>query len=187
MFLVPRCLLHWNMTNASFTDRQMIWSTPWLLNSSKSSSYRGRWLDEQVGVKAPGSAKSTVFLPLKMSLLLSSCHRNGLSPGTLSSRTRVWNVTNGTWLLRGMIRMNAGLWLCWHCLFNHSFRPTDECFYLYGCFWWRACVELIGLPTEMDLKFRGSVLILAPEQWCFCCLLFSMVIVFASLRQITYW
>ena len=49
------------MTNGSFTDRQATVSTPLAASSSERSTNPGRWWSEQVGVKAPGTAKSTTL------------------------------------------------------------------------------------------------------------------------------
>jgi len=55
------------MTNASFTDRQTISSTPFSLIVSELWMKPGRCWFEQVGVKAPGSANTTTLRPLKNS------------------------------------------------------------------------------------------------------------------------
>src|SRR5690348_15521000 len=60
------------MTKASLTERQAIVSTPFPLMSPAFCTKPGRCLAEQVGVKAPGSAKSTTFLPLKISSVVMS-------------------------------------------------------------------------------------------------------------------
>src|SRR5476649_1972155 len=51
------------MTKASLTEMQAMVSTPFALNLSASATKPGTCLAEQVGVKAPGSAKATTFLP----------------------------------------------------------------------------------------------------------------------------
>ena len=60
------------MTKASFTAMQAT-SMPFFLNSPNFSTYPGRCLAEQVGVKAPGTENSTTFLPLKISSVLIAC------------------------------------------------------------------------------------------------------------------
>ncbi len=50
----------------------------------------------QVGVKAPGNEKTTTFLLPKISSVVTSCQRNGLSPPMLASRTRYLKVIWGT-------------------------------------------------------------------------------------------
>ena len=55
------------MTKASLTDRQTMASTPFALMAAACSTKPGRCLAEQVGVNAPGTAKSTTFLPLNRS------------------------------------------------------------------------------------------------------------------------
>ena len=67
-------LAHSFMTKVSLTETQAMVSTPLALSAWASSSKRGTWLDEQVGVKAPGREKRTTFLPAKISLLETSFH-----------------------------------------------------------------------------------------------------------------
>ncbi len=93
--LIPRCLPHWYMTKASFTEMHITSSTPCERSSSYISSNEGHCSLEQVGVKAPGSENTTTRRPSNSSRLLTSCQRNGLSPPMLSSRTRVLNTTSG--------------------------------------------------------------------------------------------
>jgi hypothetical protein len=50
------------------------------LISSYLDSYPGKCVEEHVGVKAPGSEKTTTRLPLKMSVVVTSFHVKGLSP-----------------------------------------------------------------------------------------------------------
>src|SRR5674476_812657 len=76
-----------SITKGSLTDRQITLSIPFALNTLASSLKRGRWVLEQVGVKAPGSANSTTVLPLNRASLLTFCH---------SPSTRIGNVTLGT-------------------------------------------------------------------------------------------
>jgi hypothetical protein len=59
------------ITKASFTERQTTLSTPFFEKSAACSTNPGRWRAEQVGVKAPGSAKSTTFLLAKISSVVS--------------------------------------------------------------------------------------------------------------------
>src|SRR5579859_2002863 len=66
------------MTKASLTDRQAISSTPLALSASKLFTKLGTCLAEQVGVKAPGSANSTAFLPAN-----SSSDRASFGPSTV--------------------------------------------------------------------------------------------------------
>jgi len=66
------------MTKASLTARQAITSTPFFLISAAFSTKPGRCLAEQVGVKAPGTANSTTFLPLKNSVLSTSFMPSGV-------------------------------------------------------------------------------------------------------------
>src|SRR5690348_18008741 len=58
------------MTNASLTDKQAIVSIPLPFSAENFSTKPGRCLAEQVGVKAPGNANKTTFLPLKISSLV---------------------------------------------------------------------------------------------------------------------
>lgn len=52
------------MTKASLTEMQTMVSTPLDLSSPALSTKPGRCFWEQVGVKAPGTAKRMTFLPL---------------------------------------------------------------------------------------------------------------------------
>ena len=47
---------------------QMMSSMPLSANVDANSLYRGRWVEEHVGVNAPGSEKTTTFFPLNRSL-----------------------------------------------------------------------------------------------------------------------
>src|ERR1700694_378876 len=58
------------MTKGSLTETQTMASMPCALNAGASSLNRGKCVDEQVGVNAPGSEKTTTFLPEKMSALV---------------------------------------------------------------------------------------------------------------------
>src|SRR5690242_14641537 len=51
------------MTYGSLTEMQARVSTPLLLNASAAATNPGTCLALQVGVKAPGRAKATIFLP----------------------------------------------------------------------------------------------------------------------------
>ena len=62
-------------------------SMPCALNAGASSLKRGRCVDEQVGVKAPGSEKTTTFLPAKISSLVTLAH---------SPLRRMRKLTSGT-------------------------------------------------------------------------------------------
>src|SRR5580698_9435305 len=55
------------MTKASLTEMQAMVSTPLALIESAFCTNPGRCLALQVGVKAPGTANSTTFFPLKIS------------------------------------------------------------------------------------------------------------------------
>src|ERR1700761_4341802 len=55
------------MTNASLTAMQAMVSTPLAFSASAFCTKPGRCLALQVGVNAPGTAKRTTFLPLKIS------------------------------------------------------------------------------------------------------------------------
>ena len=55
------------MTKTSLTAMQAMVSTPLALRASAFCTKPGRCLALQVGVKAPGTAKRTTFLPLKIS------------------------------------------------------------------------------------------------------------------------
>ncbi len=59
----PTCCAsaHAPITNGSLTDRQATVSTPFSFSWSWRTTKLGRWKSEQVGVKAPGTAKSTTF------------------------------------------------------------------------------------------------------------------------------
>ena len=60
-------------TTAAFTERQAMVSTPFALMASAYCTKPGRCLALQVGVKAPGTAKSATRLPLKRSSVEISC------------------------------------------------------------------------------------------------------------------
>mmetsp|Transcript_17212 Transcript_17212/g.29416 ORF Transcript_17212/g.29416 Transcript_17212/m.29416 type:complete len:213 (-) Transcript_17212:51-689(-) len=60
----PTLLPQASITKASFTLRQAMVSTPLALISSARSTKPGKCLRLHVGVKAPGTAKMTTFLPL---------------------------------------------------------------------------------------------------------------------------
>ena len=77
---------HAPMTKASLTERQTISSTPLALIARACSRKPGRCFREQVGVKAPGTAKSTTRLPLKTSPTVTSF--GPPSPISLSFRSR---------------------------------------------------------------------------------------------------
>src|SRR5688500_11297764 len=55
------------MTNTSFTAMQAMVSMPFALKLSMLPMNPGRCFASQVGVNAPGTEKSTTFLPLKSS------------------------------------------------------------------------------------------------------------------------
>jgi hypothetical protein len=61
------------MTKGSLTLMHATVSTPLALSSSEASTNPGRCLSEHVGVKAPGTAKSTTRLPLVRASTVSSC------------------------------------------------------------------------------------------------------------------
>ena len=72
---------HFLITKASFTDKQYTSSIPQAFIASYASSYPGRWIDEQVGVKAPGRENKTTLFPLNRSLEDTSFHPNSrISP-----------------------------------------------------------------------------------------------------------
>src|SRR6185295_15005129 len=58
---------HASITNTSLTPVTAMVSIPLALMASAWATKPGRWALLQVGVKAPGTANSTTFLPLKMS------------------------------------------------------------------------------------------------------------------------
>ena len=60
------------MTNASLTDRQTMSSTPLPRIARDCSRNPGRCFIEHVGVNAPGTAKTTTRLPLKISPTVTS-------------------------------------------------------------------------------------------------------------------
>src|ERR1700730_4567680 len=62
------------MTNGSLTEMQTMASIPCALKAGASSLNRGKCVDEQVGVNAPGSEKTTTFLCEKMSSLVTVAH-----------------------------------------------------------------------------------------------------------------
>uniref|UniRef100_A0A8R7QPP5 Uncharacterized protein n=1 Tax=Triticum urartu TaxID=4572 RepID=A0A8R7QPP5_TRIUA len=59
----PRLSFHAFITKASFTETHATVSTPLARSSPAFSMNPGRCFCEQVGVKAPGTAKSTTFFP----------------------------------------------------------------------------------------------------------------------------
>src|SRR3990170_1559390 len=67
-----------SMTKASLTDRQAMVSTPLARILSACWTKLGRCFAEQVGVKAPGSANSTTFLPLNRSSVVIVCMPSAL-------------------------------------------------------------------------------------------------------------
>src|SRR5262245_45631747 len=69
----PLSLPHASITNASFTEMHAIRSTPFALMSLACAMKPGRCCIEQVGVNAPGTANSTVFLPANSSPVETSC------------------------------------------------------------------------------------------------------------------
>jgi hypothetical protein len=81
---------------------QAIKSTPFALSASASFTYPGRCFFEQVGVKAPGTPKSTTFFPPKSSALETgfgppsvicvNVASGNLSPG--------WIGMDSSWMLR---------------------------------------------------------------------------------------
>ncbi len=87
MFSASWSLPHSSITNGSLTEMQTIESIPWSAKTGASSLKRGRCVDEQVGVNAPGSENTTTFLPAKMSALVTVVH---------SPLRRRRNVTSGT-------------------------------------------------------------------------------------------
>src|SRR5882724_12712794 len=62
-----RTLPQASITKTSLTAVPTIRSTPFFRMSSARSTKPGRWWSEQVGVKAPGTPKSTTFLPANTS------------------------------------------------------------------------------------------------------------------------
>ena len=76
-----------SMTKASLTETQAMASMPFFLNSSACCRKPGRCLAEQVGVKAPGTANSTTFLPLNSSSVVISA---------MPSLPRYLNFADGT-------------------------------------------------------------------------------------------
>src|ERR1700690_2238254 len=69
---VPELLPQAPMTNASLTAMQAMVSTPFALIASAFCTNPGKCLALQVGVKAPGTANSTTFLPLNISSVATS-------------------------------------------------------------------------------------------------------------------
>ena len=55
------------ITNGSLTETQTMASMPLAASASALLTKLGRWLSEQVGVKAPGTANSATLRPPKMS------------------------------------------------------------------------------------------------------------------------
>src|SRR5260370_17696545 len=83
------CVPQAPMTKASLTERQAMVSMPFFLRAASFWTNPGTCLAEQVGVKAPGTAKSTTFLPLKNSSVVTSLTPSGVislnfADGTLS-------------------------------------------------------------------------------------------------------
>src|SRR5262252_6525977 len=63
----PEAFFHASMTKPSLTAVTAMLSTPFALIASAFFTKPGMWLRWQVGVKAPGTANSTTFLPLNTS------------------------------------------------------------------------------------------------------------------------
>lgn len=61
----PALFAHASRTNGSFTATHAISATPFALSAAASFTNEGRCVLWHVGVYAPGTAKSTTFLPLK--------------------------------------------------------------------------------------------------------------------------
>src|SRR3974390_2940725 len=66
----PDAFFHASMTKPSLTAVTAMVSTPFALIASAFCTKPGRWFLWQVGVKAPGTANSTTFLPLNTSSVL---------------------------------------------------------------------------------------------------------------------
>src|SRR5688500_5790902 len=73
-------------------------STPADLNAGPSSLYRGTWLLEHVGVKAPGKAKATTFLPANSSFVVTSFHCPSARVRNFTSGTRCPSIFLVIWL-----------------------------------------------------------------------------------------
>src|SRR3978361_1639674 len=67
------------MTKASLTEIQAMVSTPFPFIEAAFCTKPGKCLALQVGVKAPGTANSTTFLPLKMSSVDTSFGPSGVA------------------------------------------------------------------------------------------------------------
>src|SRR6185437_10207133 len=107
------------MTKASLTDRQAITSTPLPLISAARCLKPGRCLAEQVGVNAPGSAKSATFLPLK-----SSSAPIGLGPSGVASVTVTLGSLSPTLMV---IRRLPGAWSLADSVKTARRKPDGTC------------------------------------------------------------
>mmetsp|Transcript_19000 Transcript_19000/g.27394 ORF Transcript_19000/g.27394 Transcript_19000/m.27394 type:complete len:219 (-) Transcript_19000:11-667(-) len=101
----PSCFPQAPITKGSFTEMQQTVSTPLALMSSATSMNPGRWVLEQVGVKAPGSPQMATFLPANSS-------EAGSSEGFPSARS--WKTPS-----RGILSPSATIAKPW------LFPPRD--------------------------------------------------------------
>src|SRR6185436_317103 len=85
-------LPHAPITKASLTEMQAMVSTPLALIWSNDETKPGTCLAEQVGVKAPGRANATTFLPLAKS----SSVVTGLGPSGPIMRSVAWGTLSPT-------------------------------------------------------------------------------------------
>src|ERR1700694_844450 len=92
------------MTNGSLTETQTMASMPCALNAGASSLNRGKCVDEQVGVNAPGSEKTTTFLREKMSSLVTVDH---------SPLRRIRKLTSGTRCPSRLARLCSDTVISW--------------------------------------------------------------------------
>src|SRR2546430_9348043 len=92
------------MTNGSLTEMQTMESMPCALDGGVSSLNRGKCVDEHVGVNAPGSEKTTTFLPAKMSSLVTVVH---------SPLRRIRKLTSGTRCPSRLARLCSDTVISW--------------------------------------------------------------------------
>src|SRR4051794_17628890 len=81
----PELFDHASRTKGSFTATQTTLSTPFCLKTSALAMKPGRCFRWQVGVKAPGTAKSTTFLPPKTSAVVNFSIPSGPSTRKVAS------------------------------------------------------------------------------------------------------
>src|SRR5690606_20444640 len=103
-------LAHSFITNVSLTETHTMLSTPASRKAGASSLKRGRWVDEQVGVNAPGREKTTTVLFLNRSSVVTCFQSLPWRTGkvTLGTRwpSRFCSIRSSPWIgIGGMTTM----------------------------------------------------------------------------------